>query len=75
MGPDADTHSFIIKLYASDEGELRGHITHAYSQERHLLRGLEDILTFVGPYVQSMGAQLGPRSRLLLWISHAPPRP
>ncbi|ARA94279.1 MAG: hypothetical protein D6685_14825 [Bacteroidetes bacterium] len=75
MEPDADTHSFIIKLYASEDGDLRGHITHAHTRERHRLRGLEDILTFIGPYLHSMGVQLGPRSRLLLWISQTPPRP
>ena len=65
----SDTHSFVVKVYDNGEGQLQGHITHALSQRRASLRGIEDIVIFMAPYVLSMGVKLRVRSRLILWLS------
>lgn len=73
MGLEDDTHSFVVKMWleegATDEkDQLRGHITHAYTNEQRHLRHVEDILSFIKPYIVSMGVQLPTKSRLILWL-------
>jgi len=53
--------SFIIKIWCesdSDEGEKivwRGHITHVPSGERNHISSLEEIASFVNPFIKEMG--------------------
>jgi hypothetical protein len=55
--PEARAHSFIVKLWLEETGDERtgwhGSITHVPSGERHYLRALGDILTFIRPYVEA----------------------
>ncbi len=55
---EADTHSFIIKVWSEESGEesgqaeWRGHITHVLSGERRYLRDLAEITEFILPYLE-----------------------
>ena len=69
MDVPSDTHSFVVKVYDNGEGQLQGHITHALSQKRASLQGIEDIVIFIAPYIESMSVKLRIRSRLILWLS------
>jgi hypothetical protein len=58
------THSFILKIWlqeaAREAGRAlwRGHITHVPSGKRRYVRSLDDISSFVAPYLQAMGVTL-----------------
>ena len=58
------THSFIVKVWleeTSAEGgraTWRGHITHVPSGERRYLKDLDDITSFIAPYLEKMGVEL-----------------
>ena len=69
MTPDCDDHAFVLKLYCDDDRQLRGRITHVASYRGQPTRRPEDVLSFLSPYLTSMGVQLRPKSRLLLWLS------
>ncbi len=55
---EAQTHSFIIKLWLEETDEesggpvWRGHVTHVPSGERRYLQDLNGILAFVAPYLE-----------------------
>ncbi len=59
------THSFIVKVWleetAPEAGQAtwRGHITHVPSGERRYLKELDDIKSFVTPYLESLGVEIG----------------
>lgn len=61
------THSFIVKVWleetAAEAGRAtwRGHITHVPSGERRYLKDLDDITSFIVPYLESMGVEFGKR--------------
>jgi hypothetical protein len=65
---ESKVHSFIVKLWLEDAGDekgsagWRGHITHVPSGKRRYLKTLDDILTFVNPYVPEPGWMHGPRN-------------
>ncbi len=42
----------------------RGHITHVPSDKRQYLNQLEDIVTFIQPYLEAMGVEFGWWGRL-----------
>lgn len=56
-----ENHSFIIRIWrenttdSSDFGFLRGHITHVPSENRQYIQKLDDIATFIEPYLGKMG--------------------
>ena len=56
-----ESHSFIVKVWLEesleDAGEAawRGHLTHVPDEERRYLQTLDDIIDFVGPYLEQMG--------------------
>lgn len=58
--PESEAHSFIVKLWVEDDETGRtvwhGYITHVPDGARCYLQDLRDILTFVGPYVEGIGA-------------------
>ena len=70
-----NTHSFIVKIWLEEpaeehrKGRWRGHITHVPSGERRYLKSLGGMLTFIVPYLVSMGVRLEAywRLRTLLW--------
>lgn len=48
--PEAEVHSFIVKLWFEPEAqpvEWHGHITHVPGGERRYLRELDDIVDFI----------------------------
>jgi hypothetical protein len=55
--PESEVQSFIVKLWLDDGARRKGmkgwhgHITHVPSGERRYLKELQDIVTFVKPYV------------------------
>ena len=57
------THSFIIRIWretiteSPDINILRGHITHVPSETRQYIQKLDDITTFIEPYIRTMGIQ------------------
>jgi hypothetical protein len=72
MQENQDRFTFMIRLYDSEDGQLRGQITHITHNERvesHPLKGLDDLLLFLAPYLRSMGVRLSLRSRILLLLS------
>jgi hypothetical protein len=70
-----NTHSFIVKIWLEEpsedhqKGRWRGHITHVPGGERRYLKSLGEIVTFIVPYLVSMGVRLEAywRLRYLLW--------
>lgn len=60
-----ESHSFIVKVWLEEPLEdaghatWRGHITHVPSQQRRYLHALDDIIDFVGPYLERMGVRPG----------------
>jgi len=58
-----ESHSFILKVWLeesledAEEAVWRGHVTHVPSQERRYLQTLDDIIDFVGPYLEQMGVR------------------
>jgi hypothetical protein len=70
--PEAEVHSFIVKLWLESEGrpvEWHGHITHVPGGERRYLRELDDIADFIEPYLARHGATARRRLRgLCRWL-------
>jgi hypothetical protein len=62
---ETDIHSFIIKIWLEETVEeagqvtWRGHITHVVSGQRRYIQDLEDITTFIQPYLGEMGVRPG----------------
>ena len=60
---DTTPHSFIVKVWIEETAQeagratWRGHITHVPGGERRYLENLQDIPTFVQPYLEAMGVQ------------------
>jgi hypothetical protein len=61
------THSFIVKVWLEETVEeagrakWRGHITHVPSGEKRYLEDLDEITTFITPYLEEMGVRIGDR--------------
>lgn len=72
---EAHTHSFIIKIWREEisagasQAVWRGHITHVPGGERRYLKNLDDISTFIMPYIEEMGVKLALRWRLRQWLN------
>lgn len=73
--PPIVIQSFVIRLWLEETGapqqpwRWRGHITYVSSGERRYLRHLDEVISFMTPYLQGYEVELGPRSigqRLLL---------
>jgi hypothetical protein len=75
----ATTHSFIVKIWLEETIEeagratWRGHITHVFSGKRHYLQDLDDIATFITPYIEGMGGQPGFFWRMRKWCRQLKP--
>jgi len=73
---DATSHPFVIRIWleqSAGEGHpavWRGHITHVPSGARRYFQHLDDIASFVAPYLESMGIKLGPWRRAGRWMKH-----
>ena len=62
---EVPTHSFIVKIWLEETAEeagqalWRGHVTHVPSGERRYLQDLNEIVAFIVPYLEAMGALRG----------------
>jgi len=71
---EANTHSFIIKVWLEETVEetgqatWRGHITHVSGGERRYLQELDAIATFIAPYLEAMGVKLEKRWTAGIWL-------
>lgn len=69
-------HRFILRVWLEEPPEgtrrakWRGHITHVPSGARRYFQHLDDIASFVAPYLESMGIKLGPWRRAGRWMKH-----
>jgi len=70
----SDPQSFIIKIWleetAAEAGRVtwRGHITHVPSGQRSYVQDLDDIVTFMIPYLEEMGVKFDLRWRAKRWL-------
>jgi hypothetical protein len=66
--------SFIVKIWIEETAEesgqakWRGHITHVPSGNRCYLNSMDDIIAFVSPYLENMGAKPHLRGRTSRWL-------
>jgi hypothetical protein len=57
------THSFIIKVWLEDfdhkrkQAVWRGHITHVGNSKRRYVQRLDEIISFIVPYLEEMGVR------------------
>ena len=71
-----ESHSFIVKVWLEEsleeagEATWRGHITHVPGHERRYLHTLDDVVDFIGPYLERMGVK--PRSYRRSRLKRAP---
>lgn len=67
---DDFVHSFVIKIWleetAGEAGEAvwRGQITHVSSAERHFIKNMNEISSFIWPYLEEMGVKPDPVWRM-----------
>jgi hypothetical protein len=60
---ESDIHSFIVKIWleecTGENGEAlwRGHITHVPDKRRRYLNDLQDISSFIEPYLHRIGVE------------------
>jgi hypothetical protein len=72
--PEWKVHSFIVKLWLEDAGDetgsegWRGYVTHVPSGKRRYLQKLDDIVSFVEPYVPGIGADFAQCPRDRRWL-------
>lgn len=63
MENDLMSHSFIIKIWqeetAQESGKVswRGYISHVISRRKRFLQSLDDIESFIVPYIEEMGKE------------------
>ena len=61
--PETTVHSFIVKLWLEEAGDetgktvWRGYVTHVPDGERRYLKRLNDLIDFIGRYLEDMGVQ------------------
>jgi hypothetical protein len=78
---EGQPQSFIIKIWLEKlnrESRLatwRGHITHVPSGQRSYVQDLDDIITFIVPFLWKMGIQLKWHWRVWHWFSRRQPQP
>jgi len=75
--PESHVDSFIVKLWTeaatgvgggAERVKWHGHITHVSGGARHYLKDLDEIKTFIEPYLAEMGVEVGGRWRLRHWL-------
>jgi hypothetical protein len=72
----SSVQSFVIRIWieetAEEAGEVtwRGHITHTVNGERHFFMNLNELSTFIWPYLIEMSAKPPIRYRINLWLKN-----
>jgi hypothetical protein len=62
---EATTHPFIVRIWLEETAEeagratWRGYVTHVPSGERRYIHDLDEIQTFIAPYMEAMGVHVG----------------
>ena len=75
--PEGSIHSFIVKIWLQSPSTeavpaaWSGQITHVPGGERRSLRNIDDITSFIAPYLTAMNIRLGFRSRMRSWLSRS----
>jgi hypothetical protein len=73
--PETKTHSFVIRVWleevATNPRRLlwRGHITHIPDGQRRYVQTLEEVTSFVRPYLAQMGVPLSVGARIRAWLA------
>ena len=71
---EANTHPFIVKIWLEESAQeagratWRGHITHVPSGERRYVKHLDDVTSFIAPYLAGMGVEFEPTWRIRQWL-------
>jgi hypothetical protein len=71
---ESNTHSFIVKVWLEEtieeagQAKWRGHITHVQSEQRQYLKNLDEIGTFIAPFLESMSVNLGIWRQVKQWL-------
>ena len=71
---EATSHPFVVRIWLEESAEggrramWRGHITHVPSGERRYFQHLDDMASFVAPYLESMGVKLSLWWRSTRWM-------
>jgi hypothetical protein len=71
---EANTHSFIVKIWLEDNGadagqaEWQGCITHVTGGERRYFKNLNQISGFIMPYLEAMGVKFNSGWWLRRWL-------
>ena len=63
------SESFIVKVWAEDAATWRGHVTHVISGRRRYVQYLDDIPTFIAPYLTALGVTVQKRRPLRHWLT------
>lgn len=72
--PTVPIQSFVIKVWVEETIEeagrvtWRGHITHVPSGTRRYVDDVNDITSFIRPYLREMGVEAGPLERVSTWL-------
>jgi predicted GIY-YIG superfamily endonuclease len=71
---ESSIQSFIIKVWIEENAEeggqvkWRGRITHVPSRQDRYLKNLGAVETFIAPYLETMGVDMGMRWRIKKWL-------
>lgn len=71
---EANTHSFIVKVWLEESAEetgqaiWKGYVTHVTDGERRYFQDLNEIPSFIAPYLTRMGVKFGIGWRLRNWL-------
>jgi len=71
---ELSTQSFILKIWLEEssreaDGAIwRGYVTHVQTGKRRYIRSLEEIVTFILPFLEQMGVAVPRRWRLERWL-------
>ena len=71
---ESSIQSFIIKVWIEENAEeggrvkWHGRITHVPSRQDRYLKNLGAVETFIAPYLETMGVDMGMRWRIKKWL-------
>lgn len=68
------SHSFIVKIWLEEvvtrtrAGKWRGRITHVPDGQNQYLKNLNDVVSFISPYLRTMGVRPRRWDRIKTWL-------
>jgi hypothetical protein len=69
-----ETHSFIIKIWLEEMADAnkpfawRGHVMHVPDGKRQYVQNLNDIIGFIEPYLEDIGADINQGRQRRFWL-------